>query len=411
MVDFAAMLPLKPNAPAAAVFGAQNSEGAANGGFQDMLKARVAKADPAANRATANGNLPEGGKILPDAASDTAATADAAATNADAPLADETTPLSGAADAALINPAMTLLLAQNPGAVALPASAAPAAAASNPASTAVITTSAQSEQAPAQILMVQQQAGVPQDLALTSTNGLPALAASVTVRPLVASAKGRAADAPATATATDAPAAAAAAPSMPAALELARRSADSAVAGTDAMAAPLATPLVATASQTAGGDIPLAGAAAAPRAEQPLDFAALVDRLVQAREAAAPQTTHAAVTHAEFGQVALQFRQDTDGLTVTMASADPAFARAAQAAIPAAQAAAAAGDDAARQDGQATAQGQNGNAAATGGNSSQMRGGSGQSRDAGADRQTRANPSGQNASDDSRAAARSGIFA
>lgn len=398
MVDFAAMLPLKPNAPAAAVFGAQNNDSAGNGGFQDMLKARVAKFDSAASRAPANGNLPEGGKILPDAAADTAAAA-----NAETPLADETTPLSGTAEATLANPAMALLLAQNPGAVSLAASPARAAAASNPASAAAMAQAAvvaPGEAVPAQVLTVQQQTELPQEMALTSTTGLSALAASVTVRPVVTAGKRGNADAPA----TEAPAAA---PSMPAALELARRSADSAIpaSATDTIAAPL----IAIAPQAAGGDAPLATAAtaaAAPRAEQPMDFAALVDRLVQAREAAAPQTTHAAVTHAEFGQVSLQFKQDNDGLTVTMASADPAFARAAQAAIPAAQAAAAAdtgaGDDAARQ---------NGNAAAAGSNAGQPRGGSGQNRDAGTDRQTRTNPSGQSARDDSQTAARSGIFA
>ncbi|MDE2595624.1 MAG: hypothetical protein KGL44_01970 [Sphingomonadales bacterium] len=74
--------------------------------------------------------------------------------------------------------------------------------------------------------------------------------------------------------------------------------------------------------------------ATAPRSEAPQDFAALVDRLVQAREAAGPQVVQASVTHADFGHVSLRFEHDNGGLSVAMASADPAFARAAQAAIP-----------------------------------------------------------------------------
>jgi hypothetical protein len=61
------------------------------------------------------------------------------------------------------------------------------------------------------------------------------------------------------------------------------------------------------------------------------DFATLVDRLVEAREAASPQTVHAAISHSEFGQVSLRFDQDASGLSVSMTSADPEFARAVQA--------------------------------------------------------------------------------
>lgn len=59
--------------------------------------------------------------------------------------------------------------------------------------------------------------------------------------------------------------------------------------------------------------------------DQPHDFAALVERLSQAREAASPQLVRTALQHAEFGRVSLQFRQDDANLSVTMASADPAF--------------------------------------------------------------------------------------
>jgi len=71
-----------------------------------------------------------------------------------------------------------------------------------------------------------------------------------------------------------------------------------------------------------------------PLAERPQDFSALIDRLVAAREAAGPQAVAVSVAHADFGQVHLRFRQDEAGLSVAMASADPAFARAASAMPP-----------------------------------------------------------------------------
>lgn len=71
-----------------------------------------------------------------------------------------------------------------------------------------------------------------------------------------------------------------------------------------------------------------------PLADRPQDFSALIDRLVAAREAAGPQAVAVSVAHADFGQVHLRFRQDEAGLSVSMASADPAFARAASAMPP-----------------------------------------------------------------------------
>lgn len=71
-----------------------------------------------------------------------------------------------------------------------------------------------------------------------------------------------------------------------------------------------------------------------PLADRPQDFSALIDRLVAARDAAGPQGVAISVAHAEFGQVYLRFRQDETGLSVAMASADPAFARAASAMPP-----------------------------------------------------------------------------
>ena len=75
--------------------------------------------------------------------------------------------------------------------------------------------------------------------------------------------------------------------------------------------------------------MPAVGAAARPH-----DFAALVERLVAAREAVQPQTATLTVAHAEFGPVELRFRHEIGGLAVSLTSADPGFARAAAVAPP-----------------------------------------------------------------------------
>ncbi|WP_309622747.1 hypothetical protein [Novosphingobium sp.] len=78
----------------------------------------------------------------------------------------------------------------------------------------------------------------------------------------------------------------------------------------------------------------LAAAPAAPPT-RPQDFAALIDRLSAAREAAAPQSVTVSLAHADFGRVQLNFRHEDGTLAVSLASADPDFARiAAQAAPP-----------------------------------------------------------------------------
>lgn len=87
-----------------------------------------------------------------------------------------------------------------------------------------------------------------------------------------------------------------------------------------------------------------AATSAVPQSARPHDFAALMDRLITARDAAQiglPQSVQVAVNHAEFGQISLNFQQDKAGLAVSVGSADPDFARAVQAAIPAVAAAAA----------------------------------------------------------------------
>jgi len=99
----------------------------------------------------------------------------------------------------------------------------------------------------------------------------------------------------------------------------------------DTTAAPLAAPQLA--SQP---DLQPLTVTTAPRAERPVDFAELVDRLATARETAMPDRMQVAVNHAEFGKVSLRFEADGSGLNVAMSSADPDFARAVAAAAPAA---------------------------------------------------------------------------
>ena len=97
-----------------------------------------------------------------------------------------------------------------------------------------------------------------------------------------------------------------------------------------------------------------------PAAAQPHDFAALIDRLVEARQAVqsslTSQTVQASVQHTEFGRVSLSFQQDPTGMTVSFANPDPDLARAVQnlqpMALPADIRPADTGAPAQRQDGQ-----------------------------------------------------------
>lgn len=81
---------------------------------------------------------------------------------------------------------------------------------------------------------------------------------------------------------------------------------------------------------------PAQAAVAAPATQlvRPHDFAALIERIAVAREAAAPQAVSITISHQDFGPIRLSFRPEDTGLNVAMSSADPGFARAA-AAIPA----------------------------------------------------------------------------
>lgn len=105
------------------------------------------------------------------------------------------------------------------------------------------------------------------------------------------------------------------------------------------VAAPANAPVTATAVMPAGHD-----------------FAQLIDRLVAARESTQPQAATLALAHAEFGKVELRFASDGAGLSVALASADPDFARAIQAAVPPVQASADSSAAQGRQQGQPGAQ-------------------------------------------------------
>lgn len=95
---------------------------------------------------------------------------------------------------------------------------------------------------------------------------------------------------------------------------------------------------------TQGQSLPLVSVPVAASANTPVtaptampaghDFAQLIDRLVAARESTQPQAATLALAHAEFGKVELRFASDGAGLSVALASADPDFARAVQAAVP-----------------------------------------------------------------------------
>lgn len=94
-------------------------------------------------------------------------------------------------------------------------------------------------------------------------------------------------------------------------------------------------PLLATLAADAPAQTPAAIAPqpASASTAQPHDFAALIDRLAQARESAAPGTVRVSVPHAEFGAVTLRFDSSAGTLAVAMTSADPEFAATARQAI------------------------------------------------------------------------------
>lgn len=76
-------------------------------------------------------------------------------------------------------------------------------------------------------------------------------------------------------------------------------------------------------------------AASPAQAVRPHEFSALVDRLVEAREAARPANANLTVNHADFGQVSVRFAQDNGNLSVALTSNDPGFIPAVNAAVAA----------------------------------------------------------------------------
>lgn len=88
-------------------------------------------------------------------------------------------------------------------------------------------------------------------------------------------------------------------------------------------------PLQAAATQPTQGN----GQIASPVPQvRPMEFAALIERLTTAREAVSSQSVTITVAHQDFGPVRLHFRPEELGLSVSVTSADPDFARAAAAA-------------------------------------------------------------------------------
>lgn len=90
-------------------------------------------------------------------------------------------------------------------------------------------------------------------------------------------------------------------------------------------------------------DLPLQGSVATvqnapvqpaspPPQVRPHEFSALIDRLAAARDGVATHTVSLTVAHQDFGPVRLHFRPDELGLSVSLTSADPDFARVAAAA-------------------------------------------------------------------------------
>jgi hypothetical protein len=137
-----------------------------------------------------------------------------------------------------------------------------------------------------------------------------------------------------------------AAPAAPTALHLrpvldqasepAPQSADAAPtpAASSTLTAPAAAP------QAPGTLAQIAAPAAPPAHQNPGEsFAAVVDRLMAARDAARAdnpvQPVAVNLRHAEFGEVSVRFEHRADGLSVALASPDPDFARAVQAATSA----------------------------------------------------------------------------
>ncbi|HUD28339.1 MAG TPA: hypothetical protein VMQ93_05655 [Novosphingobium sp.] len=120
----------------------------------------------------------------------------------------------------------------------------------------------------------------------------------------------------------------------------------------------VAQPVVADGPATVAASAPDGpGAVSAAPTETPQDFDTLVSRLAEAREAATPHVVRTAMAHGEFGRISMQLDHSDGGLSVTMASRDPEFTSAVQAAAAAMAGNASPGSDQPRQDGSAQQQG------------------------------------------------------
>ncbi|EJL27083.1 hypothetical protein [Novosphingobium sp. AP12] len=123
------------------------------------------------------------------------------------------------------------------------------------------------------------------------------------------------------------------------------------------LAQPDAQPILADAPMPTATPAPGGSSAPAPAlAETPHDFDTLVSRLAEAREAASPNVVRTAMAHGEFGRVSMQLDHSDGGLSVTMASRDPEFTGAVQAAAAAMASNASAGSEQPRHDGSAAQQ-------------------------------------------------------
>ena len=333
---------------------------------------------------TGNGKLPSTGKILP-----TGTAADATPT---ASSPDTTTPDAATSDAAasplMLDPALAMMASGL--APQTPASVAPDTSTATPATAPMLPTAPTASPSPAPLPQPAPQAAIAQ-LAIVAS---PALVQSVgatpiTVTPKTTATKPAANDsgavqlrpvvtgdtALATAAATgrqDGQAGGQGASQNGTGEHPTKSIAPLATAAADntTASAAMATTALSTGAQgligTAAMTSPQATPTAAPTTT---DMTALVDRLVEARQAAraggSSQLVQAAITHVEFGRVALNFNQDEGGLSVSLSSADPGFAPAAQAAMAQTQstqiAASAGADSASTSTGGQSGNGQAGN--------------------------------------------------
>lgn len=366
MTDISAMLQTGVKIAMGGIAPANPEETPAIEGFSELLALQIAGLTPAAPviegapvRAAA---LPEGGKILPDGLAslpEGQVALPKSFTAADAESESDHEAALPVAEPALAQPAPLAVLAllQPPApstAAPVEASQTSGTAAPQSAPTAQPRTApvAKTETPAVPVLAV---AAPPVPTAALVQVAAPVAAMAAPVQFQVRARQSMASEAARVQPTSDAPPASPATPTA-SPIDLLRSRAPAELAPVLPVGPALAAAPLAEAPQ--GAPLAAAAPAAPARAETPMDFTQLVDRLVEARDAARPQAIEAAVAHAEFGRVSLRFAQGDDGLSVTMASADPDFARVAQsaaAAVPPPPASAPATSDSGAQ-GQASAQ-------------------------------------------------------